>query len=341
MEETLGKRIARHRRALGMTQDQLAEKLGVTAQAVSKWENDQSCPDIATLPRLAEIFGTSVDALLGRAPDTAAKQGEVAEDSEKGDDHHGGRNWEFKWESGRRGWLAFAVWVLLTGGLLLLSNLLELGAGFWDILWPTCLLVFGIAWLYPKFSFLNLGIALVGGYFLLDNLALLPATLDRDLLFPILLVLFGVSLLVDALRKPRKPFVSSTFVRKDQKDQEGNKVVRDYCDGDTDFDYSLAFAEDTHAVSLPLLTGGEASVAFGNLTLDLQDCQSVSERCTIEATCAFGVLYLLVPKRFQVKPTSSTFLSSLDIMGEPDPDAAETIYLDASVSFGKIEVRYV
>ena len=65
MEETLGKRIVSHRKKLGMTQDQLAEKLGVTAQAVSKWENDLSCPDIAMLPKLAALFSTTTDALLG------------------------------------------------------------------------------------------------------------------------------------------------------------------------------------------------------------------------------------------------------------------------------------
>ena len=65
MEQTLGKRIMEHRKALGLTQDQLAEKLGVTAQAVSKWENDQSCPDITMLPKLADIFGITTDALLG------------------------------------------------------------------------------------------------------------------------------------------------------------------------------------------------------------------------------------------------------------------------------------
>ncbi len=42
MEETLGKRIAAHRKRLGLTQDRLAELLGVTAQAVSKWENEVS-----------------------------------------------------------------------------------------------------------------------------------------------------------------------------------------------------------------------------------------------------------------------------------------------------------
>ena len=55
MEQTIGKRIMTLRKSRGMTQDQLAEQVGVTAQAVSKWENDISCPDINLLPRLAEI----------------------------------------------------------------------------------------------------------------------------------------------------------------------------------------------------------------------------------------------------------------------------------------------
>ena len=42
MEETLGKRIVQNRKRLGLTQDALAERLGVTAQAVSKWENEYS-----------------------------------------------------------------------------------------------------------------------------------------------------------------------------------------------------------------------------------------------------------------------------------------------------------
>ena len=60
-EMTLGKRIMQHRKRLGMTQEQLADRVGVSAQAVSKWENDLSCPDISLLPQLAEIFGITVD----------------------------------------------------------------------------------------------------------------------------------------------------------------------------------------------------------------------------------------------------------------------------------------
>ena len=64
MANTLGSRITELRRAKGITQDQLAEHMGVSSQAVSKWENDLSCPDITLLPRLADYFGISIDKLL-------------------------------------------------------------------------------------------------------------------------------------------------------------------------------------------------------------------------------------------------------------------------------------
>lgn len=71
MEETIGKRIAARRKEKGYTQEEIAERLGITAQAVSKWENDTSCPDISLLPALAEMLGTTVDALLsGKTSDT-------------------------------------------------------------------------------------------------------------------------------------------------------------------------------------------------------------------------------------------------------------------------------
>ena len=64
MEQTLGKRIAYYRKEKGMTQEELSEALGISAQAVSKWENDQTCPDVTTLPILAGLLGVTVDYLL-------------------------------------------------------------------------------------------------------------------------------------------------------------------------------------------------------------------------------------------------------------------------------------
>ncbi|MBE6772579.1 MAG: helix-turn-helix transcriptional regulator [Ruminococcaceae bacterium] len=66
----LGNNISEKRKAKGMTQEELAANLGVSPQAVSKWENNLSCPDISLLPSIAKLFGMSVDELLGAAPAT-------------------------------------------------------------------------------------------------------------------------------------------------------------------------------------------------------------------------------------------------------------------------------
>ncbi len=60
----LGKKIRQLRFKAGLTQEQLAEKLNIGAQSVSKWENAVAMPDITTLPLLAEIFGVSIDDLF-------------------------------------------------------------------------------------------------------------------------------------------------------------------------------------------------------------------------------------------------------------------------------------
>ena len=65
-KETFGQRLAALRKEKGLTQSDIADKVGITAQAVSKWENDQASPDIDILIKLSEIFDISLDELLGK-----------------------------------------------------------------------------------------------------------------------------------------------------------------------------------------------------------------------------------------------------------------------------------
>jgi len=65
MERTFGKSIAKHRKARSETQEAAASALNISAQAVSKWENDACLPDAAILPALALHFGVSIDYLFG------------------------------------------------------------------------------------------------------------------------------------------------------------------------------------------------------------------------------------------------------------------------------------
>lgn len=68
---TLGQQLALYRKKQGLTQQQLGEKLNVSAQAVSKWENDLSEPDITAIQKLATIYGVSVDSLLNGSEESA------------------------------------------------------------------------------------------------------------------------------------------------------------------------------------------------------------------------------------------------------------------------------
>lgn len=79
MKKTLGTMIAELRKQHGMTQLELAEKMGVTDKAVSKWERDLSCPDINSLPNLAEILGVTVDDLMQIKKEAEAPVSKVSE----------------------------------------------------------------------------------------------------------------------------------------------------------------------------------------------------------------------------------------------------------------------
>ena len=83
MKETFGQRFARLRKQRNLTQEELGERIGVSGQAVSKWENDASMPDISLLVQLSEILGVSLDELLGKEVPTAKI---VPEDERKNTD---------------------------------------------------------------------------------------------------------------------------------------------------------------------------------------------------------------------------------------------------------------
>ncbi len=95
--KSLCERIAKLRKQRGFTQEQLATRLGITYQAVSKWENEQSCPDVSLLPMIAEVFQISLDELFGiRKKGVDLRRGLIAEYLFDGDardtggyEHHG------------------------------------------------------------------------------------------------------------------------------------------------------------------------------------------------------------------------------------------------------------
>lgn len=71
MAETMGQSIKHLRKEKNLTREELAERLNISAPAISKWENDSSMPDIAQIIPLASVFGVSTDVLFGIEGTTA------------------------------------------------------------------------------------------------------------------------------------------------------------------------------------------------------------------------------------------------------------------------------
>ena len=335
MEQSIGKQIAIHRKRLQLTQEQLAEKLGVTAQAVSKWETGQSCPDIALLPKLAEIFQISVDELLGKEPKQVFSAEVVTEEDHLQNENSG---FEFHWDSGRSGALTFALAVLLFGGLFLLSKIKQWDVSWWSILWPSFLLVYGVKGIFGKSFFFGTGCALVGGYYLLDNLNIWRLNISNELLIPIAVIIFGISLLIDACKKPKSP---SFQITRNGIHLDSEKCVRNYCVDEDSFDYSLSFGKEIQRIDMPILKEGEITCSFGSLTVDFSGCEKVTENCKLELDCSFGSLTLLIPRRFRIEANSDTAFGNLKISGTPDPNPQGVIQVESDVSFGETVINYI
>lgn len=334
MEDTLGKRISAHRRRLGLTQDRLAELLGVTAQAVSKWENDQSCPDISLLPKLSQAFGCTTDELLGieREP---VHEGELVtapptEPGETGENHF---SLEVEAHPGRKTNILIALWVLLTGALLLYPNS---HTDLWGLLWRSGLLIFGIGGLWPHFSFFRLACALFGGYFLMNALGVFPEIFDRDTgwMLPAFLLLFGLHLLVDAFRKSGKH-------RWEWRGHHGINRTSRFDLQEESFLCENSFGENHHRIDLPRLSGGSAKNSFGSLSVDLSGCESIAENCALNLNCSFGELELLIPRIYQAVPDSDTVFGNVEVIGAPLPNPQGIITVKSSVSFGQISLHYI
>lgn len=75
-EQTLGRRIQEARKAAGLSQESLGERLGVSRQAVSKWESDAAVPELENLIAMSRIFGVTIGALLGVEPEAAEDRSE-------------------------------------------------------------------------------------------------------------------------------------------------------------------------------------------------------------------------------------------------------------------------
>ena len=333
-KETMGKRISDLRKSKGMTQEQLAQQLGVTAQAVSKWENDLSCPDISILPPLAEALGVTTDELLGKVQLRAISL-EDAEKTEKRKHTVNVRLNLKKWEK-----VVFALLVMGLGVVFLLSALqvIQLGEGIslWSVLWPFCLVFIGIMLCKSDLSPVSLGIAMFGLYMLLYNVGIIPPQykLTWSMIWPAALILIGLTVLLGYLF-PKREGEGEGFFHVEKGDP-----VFEYTEEGGYVRVESAFSTQTKKVTGDEpFRGAKIDMSFGNLTFDLTEA-NIENGATIDADVSFGSMTLRLPAFVGIKSESSAAFGGVSCP-TGDPNATIRINLKGDVSFGKIEVEYV
>lgn len=332
---TLGDRIKFHRKRLGMTQEQLAERMGVSAQAVSKWENNLSCPDISVLPDLADVFGISVDELLGKGG--AAREAEIVEP--EAEETENGYTWNWKYES-KKGGILFALYILTVGALLLLRSYIPaMDISWWTVVWTTALVYIGVSGLIGHFSLFCLLMSLGGLYFLLSAYGVIAVKLSAGIILPALLILWGVSLLIDVFCG-NKPWKRKRRAVEKIKGEKKHRCEYDCEDGV--FHCEMSFGGDRVPVVTPLLKEGSIESSFGDFTVDFSGCEAVAAYCELHAENSFGSLKLLIPQRFRVEvQADASFASTPEVKGAPAAQPQGTIHLKAEVSFGSIQIIYI
>ena len=152
-KKTIGSVIAALRKANGMTQKELAERLNVSDKTVSRWERDDGAPDLATIPAIAEIFNVTCDELLRGERKSPAERNEVSEETETSPKGEKQRQWLLKNTLSHYQNLTYIAMGISVGGLIvaLICNLAFLKA----VLGFLCGAIFFVASIVCQAIFMN------------------------------------------------------------------------------------------------------------------------------------------------------------------------------------------
>ncbi|HWQ97606.1 MAG TPA: helix-turn-helix domain-containing protein [Clostridia bacterium] len=331
-QQSMGKRIMQLRKEKGYTQEQLAEMMGVSAQAVSKWENDVSCPDISILPMLAEKLGVTTDELLGVKP---IEPKVVIVDGQK-NNKEGDKSFSVSWDGGKnakKDGIWFAVLIIVLGLAFLVQRLGFVSFGIWSIVWPAVIIGLGISWMIKRFSVFAVAVAGLGLYFLLFNLGAISLVLTWGIIWPSLLVLLGLTILYEAFIPHKNKWCGVNF--------SGNKNERSQYREENGFvNYECSFSEENRKVAAEDFLGGDIEISFGKSELDLTAIKRVNQNAKLDVDVSFATFDLIVPKTVRVFLKSDKSFGSIQMNGEPNADATMALNVDGDVSFGTMNIFY-
>lgn len=332
---TLGKRIAMLRRNQGWTQEQLGEKVGVSAQAVSKWENDLACPDITTLPLLADLFGVTTDELLGVKP---IEPHVVVLDKEPEEEKKGKGSFEIHLDHDDKwGAIAFCITAILVCVMLITRSTTDFfhreGIGTWNYIWPILVFGAGLGFVRKKIVF-GITLMAIGAY----EFVWFGWGVPFEIKWYVFLLVLAVAVLVRILLE-KLNILPETHEHVVTLSDDKPRVC-EWTDNDEFLRAELSFGHNAIAYSHEQLRGMKLETNFGDHKIDLSGVKSFLNDPVLDVEVNFGNVVILLPENVRIHKNSEAAFGACQIKGMPSHDADQIAYLKGDVSFGNLELRY-
>lgn len=337
-KETLGKRIAELRKRKGMTQEQLGEKVGVSAQAVSKWENDLSYPDITLLPVLSDLLGASVDELMGVKP--IDPKVIILDKEEKTDE--GKAKWNWEWNVGRWPTIASCIGLIMICMVFLLHGMFhlfpygdfgELKLNGWGYVWPLLIFTLGLSSINSSLT-VSIVLMALGGYEFIRRVIYPYGTHLIGIPWYVILLVFAIAVLIKTIIRNVRPHDYYDRHKKGKTPVMEMSTENDYLDLD------MSFGSGEVIYDREVFTGGTVDSSFGDYTIDLTGVKTFTSGCVLEVDESFGNLTILLPRHVKLVKSSENNFAAFSVTGEPDLDVAQQIIVKSEVSFGSLQVVY-
>lgn len=235
-----------------------------------------------------------------------------------------------EWQKGQfRSKIATGIFVVLFGILTLLGRL-DFAIPNWLVSWPMFLIAFGLVVLI-KHNFKKLSgyvIMAVGGVFILKKFQ--PDWINTDLIFPVLIIVIGISVMVKAISRSQK-----------KKHRPFNKINTDQGNSEDYFESNTVFGGVEKTIMTKNFKGAQINSVFGGNEINLMKADFDGE-VTIEANAVFGGITLIIPSNWKLISNLNTVAGSIEDkrpnFGQVE-DENKRLILNGSCVFGGIEIR--
>ncbi len=305
---TLGEKIKIARNEAGLSQEQLAEKMGISRSAVAKWEANNGMPDIDNLKVLSNLLGVTIDSLV-----------DESKSFEKGKEQHKKvGNAVKKINSVMWGIALIAVGVIFALNSLNITDVTL----FFDGWWTLFIIVPCVIGLFTEREKTGNIIGLIIGVFLLLCCQdILSFSLAWKLALPSIIVIIGLKMIFTGLFSNKANEIFAKIKASGGETKTGSAIF-----SGQDINYNGQVFE-----------GAELSAIFGGVECNLRNA-IIEKDCAIKIEAIFGGIDILVPDNINVKVTSNCIFGGISNK-TPARKEVPTLYITGTCVFGGVDIK--